>query len=92
MRAHNSGVIASVYFKQRFTITKEQIVVGGISLNGTALTALTAGMALSKIVADINTKAGAAGITATQQGGELWLGGANVQSVIFIGSSGGIGE
>ncbi|MDG1108926.1 MAG: hypothetical protein P8N60_09715 [Burkholderiaceae bacterium] len=49
-------------------------------------------MALSKIVADINTKAGAAGITATQQGGELWLGGANVQSVIFIGSSGGIGE
>ena len=87
-----TGVIASAYFKQSFTIAEEDIIAGAISLNGTALTALTAGMDLAAITADINTFTGITGITATQQGDELWLEGANVQSVTFTGTGGGIGD
>jgi flagellin len=87
-----TGVIASAYFKQSFTIAADDITAGGLSINGTALTALTAGMTLSLIVADINTKTGVTGITATQQGDEMWLEGANVQSVTFTGTASGIGD
>ena len=87
-----TGVIASAYFKQSFTIAADDITAGGLSINGTALTALTAGMTLSLIVADINTKTAVTGITATQQGDEMWLEGANVQSVTFTGTASGIGD
>ncbi|MDP4837254.1 MAG: flagellin [Burkholderiales bacterium] len=87
-----TGVIASAYFKQSFTIEEESIIAGAISLNGVALTALTTANDLSTFVTNINAKTAQTGITATRQGDELWLEGANVQSVTFTGTAGGIGD
>jgi flagellin len=47
---------------------------------------------LSTFVTNINAVTSQTGITATQQGEELWLEGANVQLVTFTGSAGGIGD
>ena len=87
-----TGVIASAYFKQSFTIEEESIIAGAVSLNGVALTALTTANDLSTFVTNINAVTAQTGITATRQGDELWLEGANVQSVTFTGTAGGIGD
>ena len=82
-----TGVIASAYFKNSFTMTEEDFIAGAISLNGTALTAMTTATDLAAFVLAINDVTSETGITATQQGDELWLEGANVQSVIFTGTA-----
>ena len=87
-----TGVIASAYFKQSFTIAEEDVIAGAVSLNGVALTALTTANDLSTFVTNINAQTAQTGITATRQGDELWLEGANVQSVTFTGTAGGIGD
>jgi flagellin len=87
-----TGVIASAYFKNSFTMTEEDFIAGAISLNGTALTAMTTATDLAAFVVVINNVSGTTGITATQQGDELWLEGANVQSVIFTGTASSAGN
>jgi flagellin len=87
-----TGVIASAYFKQSFTIEEESVIAGNVSLNGVALTALTTANDLSTFVTNINAVTNQTGITATRQGDELWLEGANVQKVTFTGTAGGIGD
>jgi flagellin len=87
-----TGVIASAYFKQSFTVTQDDIATGKVSLNGVALTASISTGSLSTFVTNINAVTTQTGITATQQGDELWLEGANVQKVVFTGSAGGMGD
>jgi flagellin len=79
--AAQTGVQASAYFEESFTIDTTKLIAGNkFRLNGTELT-IGASPTVSSMVTLINTKTTETGLVASANGNNLVLTGANVQSV-----------